>query len=180
MLFRIVRGVLVPYDPEWPKQFARAAAELRQLGDSDWLIEHIGSTAVPGIMAKPIIDVAVRIRDQEDFDDHRAGLEAGGWRIGSGVRSHRVMVYEPAGVRTRIAHFFPAADWETVNQRILRDWLLGHPADAARYEEAKLAAADAARLGKSSYNIGKTAVIQEIVDRARAERGLPSVSVYDK
>lgn len=130
--------------------------------------------------AKPIIDVAVRIADGEDFELHRDGLEAAGWRLGSGVRSHPVMIFEDAGIRTRIAHFFAAAEWAEVNQRILRDWLLQHPEDIELYEHAKHAAVDAARMGEESYNAGKTAVIQLLVDRARAARGLPSVSVYDK
>jgi GrpB-like predicted nucleotidyltransferase (UPF0157 family) len=55
------------------------------------------------------------------------------------------MVFEAAGVGTRIAHFFRQADWATVNQRILRDWLRTHPDDAQLYQSAKLAAAEAAR-----------------------------------
>ena len=172
--------MLVPYDPGWPQQFREIAAELLQLGNSAWLIEHIGSTAVPGMMAKPIIDVAVRIQDESDFEAHRPGLEDGGWRLGSGVRTHHVMVCERSGVRTRIAHFFEQAAWETANQRILRDWLTAHPTDALQYQVAKIAAMEATHAGTVSYSAGKTTVIQEIVDRARAERGLMSVPVYEK
>ncbi|PRB18329.1 GrpB family protein [Microbacterium sp. MYb62] len=172
--------VLVPYDPVWQRAFAVIAAELREQGDASWTIEHIGSTAIPGMSAKPVIDVAVRIADPADFTRHRPALENAGWQVGSGVRSHRVMVYEEDGVRTRIAHFFEAAEWDDVNQRILRDWLRENPADALLYERAKHAAVDAARMGEESYNAGKTAVLQLLVDRARAARGLASVSVYDK
>ncbi|MFK0402817.1 GrpB family protein [Microbacterium sp. NPDC090225] len=172
--------MLVAYDPSWPEQFAAAAAQLRSHGDSDWVIEHIGSTAIPGMRAKPIIDLAVRIADAADFERHRDSLESGGWRQGSAVRSHPVMVREQEGVRTHIAHFFAAADWDAVNQRILRDWLLENPADADRYRHAKCAAVAAAARGTSSYNAAKGPVIQEIVDRARAARGLPSVDVSDK
>lgn len=175
-----MRTVLVPYDPRWPEQFEDAAAELRRLGNAEWLVEHIGSTSIPGLMAKPIIDLAVLIRDRTDFDTHRLGLEAGGWQIGSGVRTHPVMLYESGGRRTHIAHFFAQANWDENNQRILRDWLSVHPADVARYESAKIAAAIAARENGASYNSAKTAVIQEIVDQARAKRGLPSVPVSDK
>ncbi|MGF6822720.1 GrpB-like predicted nucleotidyltransferase (UPF0157 family) [Microbacterium sp. ZKA21] len=169
--------MLVDHDPEWPRMFREIAAELRSLGDADWEIEHIGSTAIPGLKAKPIIDVAVRLVDADGLDVHLVRLEEAGWRIGSGVRTHPVLVFEPDGIRTRIAHFFPAEQWDDANQRILRDWLLSHPEDAARYQAAKEAAAAA---GRARYNAGKTAVIQEIVDRARAARGLASVPVYDK
>lgn len=171
---------LVPHDPTWAAAFESVAAELRECGNPNWVVEHIGSTAIAGMSAKPIIDVAVRIADEDDFEQQKTGLEAVGWRLGSGVRSHRVMVFEEDGVRTRIAHFFEAAEWAEVNQRILRDWLLQHPEDVELYERAKHAALAAARLGEDSYNAGKTAVIQIITDRARAARGLPSVSVSDK
>jgi len=172
--------MLVAYDRRWPQQFELIAAELRDLGDAAWVIEHIGSTAVPGMRAKPIIDVAVRVADESEFERYRPQLERGGWRVGSRVRTHPVMVFERERVRTRIAHFFTAEGWDAVNQRILRDWLISHPADARRYEQAKIAAEVAAQNGRGAYNAGKTAIVQEIVDRARLDRGMPSVAVYDK
>lgn len=172
--------MLVPYDLRWPAVFEEIAAELRAHGDPSWEIEHIGSTAVPGMRAKPIIDLAVRIEGTADFERHQAELEAIGWQIGSSVQSHPVMVFEEHGIRTRIAHFFLASDWETVNQRILRDWLRAHSDDADRYVHAKCDAVAAAARGTSTYNAAKTPVIQELVDRARASQGLPSVPVSDK
>lgn len=168
--------MLVPYDPAWPELFDRMAGELRAAGEREWLIEHIGSTAVPGMTAKPIIDLAVRIPDAEALESHRADLARAGWISGSSVRTHPVLIREEAGVRTGIAHFFVATEWDAVNQRILRDWLLTHPDDVSAYERVKREAA----VDASSYNAAKMHVIQEIVDRARAERGFPSVTVYDK
>ncbi|MFJ4998890.1 GrpB family protein [Microbacterium sp. NPDC088619] len=172
--------MLVGYDPTWPEQFESIAREIRTLGDADWLIEHIGSTAIPGMRAKPIIDLAVRIRDLEHFEHHSPALQAAGWRRGSSVRTHPVMILEPDGIRIAIAHFFFAGEWDAVHQRLLRDWLRSHPDDADRYAHAKCDAVAAAARGTSTYNAAKTPVIQEIVDRARAARGLPSVPVYDK
>lgn len=172
--------MLVPYDPRWPEQFEEIAVEIRANGNPSWLIEHIGSTAVPGMRAKPIIDLAVRIDSAEEFDAHRAALESIGWSLGSSVQSHPVMVFEENGIRTRIAHFFPSTDWDTVNQRILRDWLRAHPEDADRYSHAKCDAVAAAARGTATYNAAKTPVIQELVDRARAARDLPPVPISDK
>jgi len=172
--------MLVTYDPDWADQFASIASEIHRLTDGDLLIEHIGSTAIPGMRAKPVIDLAIRIRDLDDFEARCRLLEAAGWRRGSAVRTHPVMIREVGGIRTAIAHFFVAEDWDAANQRILRDWLLTHPDDADRYSHAKCDAVAAAARGRSSYNAAKTPVIQEIVDRARAARGLPSVPVYDK
>lgn len=172
--------ILVPYDPSWPQRFEEFAASIRTAGAEGWIVEHIGSTAVPGISAKPIIDLAVRIEEHQQFDAHRAGLEAAGWHVGSGIRTHPVMLWESAGERLAIAHFFGAAEWDLAPQRLLRDWLRAHPADVERYEHAKHDAARAAATGGVAYNAGKTAVIQEIVDRARAARGLRPSDVYDK
>lgn len=171
--------MLVEYDSDWPRLFDDAAEALRSAGNPAWTIEHIGSTAVPGMMAKPVIDIAVRLVDQGDLDHHRPGLERGGWRAGSGVRTHRVMLFEQGGARLRIAHFFTPEQWPNAHQRVLRDWLRTHPDDAARYQHAKQEAARRAT-GRRSYNDAKTAVIQEIMDRARAARGLPAVNVHDK
>lgn len=144
-------------------------------------IEHIGSTAIPGLSAKPIIDLAVRVEDEHDFERHRPGLERDGWRSGSGVRTHQVMLREQDGTRTHIAHFFVRTAWDEAHQRLFRDWLLAHPFDARRYEDVKRVAARAAAAGRAPYNAAKTAIVQEIVDRARAERCLPTgASVSDK
>jgi GrpB-like predicted nucleotidyltransferase (UPF0157 family) len=172
--------VLVPYDPRWPEQFRSAAADIHELGSSAWVIEHIGSTAVPGMTAKPIIDLAVRVEDERDFLRHRPGLERGRWRTGSSVRSHPVMVREVEGTRTHIAHFFERQLWPEVNQRLFRDWLLSHPRDARDYEAVKRSAADASTDDGVSYNEGKARFVQEIVDRARRQRGLPLGPVSDK
>ena len=171
---------LVPYDQQWPRRFDAIAAELREIGDADWTVEHIGSTAVPGMLAKPVIDVAIRVADGAEFERHAPQLVRAGWRVGSRVRTHPVMVFDERGERARIAHFFTAYEWDAVNQRIFRDWLIAHPADARRYEDVKVTAATNAEHGRGTYNAGKTAIIQEIVDRARRDRGMPSVSVNEK
>jgi len=172
--------MLVTYDPAWADRFAGIAAEISRMTNADWLIEHIGSTAIPGMRAKPIIDLAVRVGDLPEFEAHLPHLEAAGWRRGSGVRTHPVLIREKEGIRTAIAHFFVAGEWDAANQRLLRDWLIAHPDDANRYSHAKCDAVAAAARGQSTYNAAKTAAIQDIIDRARAARGLPSVPVYDK
>lgn len=169
--------MLVDYDETWPRRFAEVADELRRLGDPDWEVEHIGSTSVLGMRAKPIIDVAVRLGDSRDFAEHRPALEAAGWRVGSRVKTHPVMLREADGARTHIVHFFAPEEWAHANQRVFRDWLRVHPADAGRYEAVKI---EAATEGTVPYNAAKTAVVQEILDRARAALGLPSVQAYDK
>jgi GrpB-like predicted nucleotidyltransferase (UPF0157 family) len=128
-------------------------------------------------MARPIIDLAVCVPVLAAVDEQRAVLAGVGFLpIVAGPRTHRVLVRMSERQRTHIAHFFTAEQWDTCNQRIFRDWLITHPDDRAEYERAKWVAAGAGR----DYTAGKTAVVQEIVDRARATRGLPSVDVWDK
>jgi GrpB-like predicted nucleotidyltransferase (UPF0157 family) len=97
----------------------------------------------------------------------------------AGPRTHRVLVRRRGRVRSHIAHFFAADQWQACNQRIFRDWLRANADDRLRYERVKRAAAEQANGGRD-YTARKTAVIQEIIDRARAARGLPSVDVWDK
>ncbi|MBP3976877.1 GrpB family protein [Microbacterium sp. BLY] len=172
--------LLVPSDPSWPQRFEEFAASIRAAGADGWVVEHIGSTAIPGMSTKPIIDLAVRMNTPGEYEASRSELEAVGWRAGSGVRTHPVMIMAPAGERLAIAHFFTAGDWDLVPQRLLRDWLRTHPDDAERYERVKREAARAASERQISYNAAKTAVIQEIVDKAREARGLEPVDVDDK
>ncbi|WP_149083990.1 GrpB family protein [Microbacterium sp. 1S1] len=171
--------ILVPYDPSWPQRFEEFAASIRTAGAEGWIVEHIGSTAVPGISAKPIIDLAVRIEEHQQFDAHRAGLEAAGWHVGSGIRTHPVMLWESAGERLAIAHFFGAAEWDLAPQRLLRDWLRAHPADVERYEHAKH---DAARGGDRRRSLQRGKDRGHPGDRrqsAGSARPEPS-DVYDK
>ncbi|HVX47494.1 MAG TPA: GrpB family protein [Mycobacteriales bacterium] len=171
---------LVPYDPRWPAEFEAAAAQIRAVTGRTWLVEHIGSTSVPGLSAKPVIDLAVRVPDLQDVDAHQHDLVGIGFlAIAGGPLTHKVRVRVKDEQRTHIAHFFPPDQWAHCNQRIFRDWLIEHPEDRDRYEQAKRTAAGEAAGGRD-YTQRKTAVVQEIVDRARAALGLPRVDVWDK
>ncbi|SDT45336.1 GrpB family protein [Microlunatus soli] len=169
---------VVDYDASWPAAYARAAEQLRAVGTGRWLVEHIGSTSVPGLSAKPIIDLAVRVGSFDELDDRRQGLVDNGWlSLRRQPHGHRVRVKEVAGCRTHIAHFFTADQWETCHQRLFRDWLRSHSADAARYQELKLAAA--AEEDGSAYGARKQPLVLDIVNRARAARGLPPIDDLD-
>ena len=171
--------MLEEYDARWPQLFEEAAVELAAIHPT-WIVEHIGSTAIPGMAAKPTIDIAVRVGTLDEVNERSDGLAAIGWlHIARGPRTHLVLVRQEGLRRTHIAHFFTGEHWDTCNQRIFRDWLLTHPQDAARYLEVKRAAAVAATGGRD-YTARKTAVVRAIVDRARAARGLPVVDVWDK
>ena len=127
--------------------------------------------------AKPIIDLAVRVVDLGDVPRR---LEPIGWSsVPGGPRTHLVLVRHDGMRRTHIAHFFTEDQWDACHQRIFRDWLLEHPEDCQSYVDVKREAAAVATGGRD-YTARKTAVIQEIVDRARAARGLPPIDAWDK
>lgn len=172
---------VVDYDDRWPSLAEEACAELREsLPGLFTVIEHIGSTAVPGLAAKPVIDlmaaadslVQVTSRDgplgRLGFQRHDTGMP--GRLFYRRAENHR---------RAYHLHVVPAETWPTRNELLLRDYLRSHPADAQRYADLKRDLA--ARHDESgSYTRAKTELIQELTDRARAARGLPSVPVWEQ
>jgi GrpB-like predicted nucleotidyltransferase (UPF0157 family) len=70
---------LVPYDPAWPVRYVELAGSLQQVLGDHWQVEHIGSTSVPGLLAKPVIDLAVRIPEQETVHDNLRAFATARW-----------------------------------------------------------------------------------------------------
>lgn len=167
---------IVAYDEAWPERARAAMAEIRAaLGGVLVDIEHIGSTAVPGMSAKPTIDLMAAVEDLLTVDGRaldRLGYEP---RFNGMLDRLLFIRRTPDRRRTHILHVVETATWPHRNQRILRDHLRAHPEDAERYSRAKYAFATA-----PDYTRAKTELIQELTDRARAARGLPSVPVWEK
>ncbi|WP_345366904.1 GrpB family protein [Actinoallomurus liliacearum] len=172
---------VVAYDPAWPALAAAAIQELEQaLPGVMAEIEHIGSTAVPGLASKPIIDLMAAVTDLEIVERCQETLaELGYHRHFNGMVDRLLYVRAAGGVRSHILHVVTLESWPTRNQRILRDHLREHPGDVERYARLKRQIA-AAGIAPGDYARAKTALIQELTDRARAERGLPSVPVWEK
>ena len=171
---------LVAHDPSWAARFAAARDSLVDVLGSGWTVEHIGSTAVPGLVAKPVIDLAVRVPSGGTLTPYDDALTAVGWvEVGSSVTTHDVRMRLDGSVRTHIAHFFPADGWETAHQRLFVARLLTHDDERDRYAALKESLRAAGTWGRA-YTDAKGAFVQEVVDRARAERGLPPVVVTDK
>lgn len=170
----------MPYDPRWSDLFDAAASELHRHGDPDWPIEHIGSTSVPGLAAKPIVDLAVCVDDRASLDGHTDALEAVGWlSLAAGPRNHAVRIKQSeAGARTHIAHFFSHEQWDVCHQRLFASWLREHPDDRDRYARLK-GSLLASGLEGQGYTAAKAAFVQEVVDRAATTRGLPRIWLSD-
>jgi GrpB-like predicted nucleotidyltransferase (UPF0157 family) len=168
--------LVVDYDPTWPDRFAEQRdAILAAAAAHVVAIEHFGSTSVPGLAAKPVIDIVVAVRSLAGGGTALAeGVRPLGYLpLDSGMPGRLLLVRDELGVRTGHLHVVPTRRWELINERLLRDWLLAHPADRTATPPSKRALSD---LNSAAYTRGKTALIQEPVDSARAERGLPGAS----
>ena len=161
---------LVEYDPAWPALYAREEARIRGiLGDRVVAIHHTGSTSVPGLAAKPIIDITMVVPDPADEAAYVDDLTAAGYRLVIREKDwfeHRVL----KGPDTNInLHVFSPDNPEIERMVGFRDWLRMHDDDRELYERRKreLAAQDWKYV--QNYADAKTEVVEEIVGRA----GLP-------
>lgn len=161
--------MLVDYEGAWPVRFEREARRIRTaLGTRALLLEHAGSTSVPGLVAKPIIDVVLAVPDSTDEDDYVPALEAEGYALR--IREpdwyeHRMLRKADPSVNL---HVFSADCPEIDRMLAFRDHLRADAADRELYERTKrdLAAREWAYV--QDYADAKTEVIEEIVGRALA------------
>lgn len=158
---------LEEYNPEWPAQYDRLAREIRDaLGERLLLIAHVGSTSVPALAAKPIIDVVVAVADSADEPSYVPALEACGYRLT--IREpdwfeHRLL--KPPAINGNI-HLFSAGCEEIERMIRFRDWLRTHESERLLYESAKRRLAAQEWTYVQQYADAKSEVIGEIMGRA--------------
>jgi GrpB-like predicted nucleotidyltransferase (UPF0157 family) len=163
--------ILAAYDPEWPGLAARYADRLRALGPWIAAVHHIGSTSVPGLAAKPIIDLMPLAADLAVLDLHRPLVEALGyeWRGEFGIPGRRYCTLsDAAGVRMAQLHFFKADSPDAGRHIAFRDYLRAHPAAARAYEDEKRRARDLHPNDSHAYTDAKAAWIRETQAKALA------------
>ena len=163
-------------DPTRPRQYDRLAGRIRRaLGWRVLQLDHVGSTAVPGLAAKPVIDIDLTVADPGREQDYVPALEAAGFRLT--IREpwwhgHRMLQADEPPCNL---HVFGFDSPELIKHRIFRDWLRGNPGDRDRYAAAKRQAASEANAAGEhimQYNARKQQVIREIYRRAFAAAGL--------
>ena len=163
---------LVDYDPSWPAQFEREAERIRRaLGDTVVQLEHTGSTSIPGLAAKPIIDITLIVPSSADEASYVPRLEAEGYvlRIREpDWHEHRLLRGPDAEVNL---HVFSVGSVELERMVGFRDWLRTHPEDRDLYERTKRELAGRTWRHVQHYADAKTAVVEEIVARAGLPRG---------
>jgi len=168
--------VIVDHDPVWLAHFATLENRIRTaLGPLALAVEHVGSTAVPGLAAKPVIDIDLTVADPADESAYRSALEGAGFALvvrEPGWHEHRCFRLD---VPAANLHVFGPDCPETIRHRMFRDWLRGHRDDRDLYRQAKQAAAGATNDEGGTvmeYNARKEDVIRGIYGRAFAAAGL--------
>jgi GrpB-like predicted nucleotidyltransferase (UPF0157 family) len=167
---------IAEYDPRWPALFAEEAARLRGVLDPDLIIglEHFGSTAIPGMAAKPIIDILIAVRSlaeaRERFVEPLEELAYAFWADNPKTdRLFFVKGMPPYGER-RTHHVYivePTAEpWQRLG---FRDYLIAHPDEARRYTDLKRSLAAAHRSDREAYTDAKAAFVDEVMAKVRRE-----------
>ncbi|MFI6068533.1 GrpB family protein [Micromonospora sp. NPDC051227] len=130
--------VIEEYDRSWAHRFIAVRSSLTEaLGDLIISVEHIGSTAVPGLAAKPVIDVDLVIEDTAEEATYLPALERLGYRLvlrEPWWHGHRMLLSPAEDVNL---HVWPQGAPEPVRHRLFRDWLRAHPHDRERYAATK-------------------------------------------
>ncbi len=163
---------IVDYNPDWSQLFEREAERIRAaLGDRILLLEHVGSTSVLGLAAKPIIDLLLVVEDSADELSYVPALEAASYVLRvreSDWYEHRMFKGPDTDINL---HVFSLGCPEIERMLLFRDWLRSNASDRQLYECTKR---DLARLNwkyTQNYADAKTAVIEDILIRARVDVG---------
>jgi GrpB-like predicted nucleotidyltransferase (UPF0157 family) len=159
---------LVDYEPDWPRLYRREAERIRSLlGERVVRVEHIGSTSVPGLAAKPIVDVLLVVPDSADEAAYVPELEAAGYVLvirEPGWFQHRCFKGPDTDVNLHV--FSPGAQ-EIERYLLFRDRLRASPEDRARYQRVKRELAERDWTYVAQYADAKSEVVEEIIARAR-------------
>lgn len=161
---------LAEYDSAWPELFEREATRIRAaLGNAIVILEHVGSTSVPGLVAKPRIDILLIVQDSGDEASYVPAMEAAGHVLR--IREpdwHDHRVFKGPDTDTNVHVFSPGCS-EIERMVGFRDWLRAHDADRDLYADAKRNLAGRTWRWVQNYADAKTSVVEEIIARA----GLP-------
>jgi GrpB-like predicted nucleotidyltransferase (UPF0157 family) len=175
---RVVREEIsiVPYDPNWPQSFQKEKEHLLGCLPKGLIkrIEHFGSTAVPGLCAKPIIDILVEVTSLEQTKEKIVPiLESQGyeyfWRpsLFKGQAFYDFFIKRnEKGIRTHHIHMVESNLGNT-DELIFRDYLIGQPQTAAQYQSLKLSLAKSFPNDREAYTNGKTDFIVKVVVEAK-------------
>lgn len=168
---------IVEPDPSWPAQYEELARRIRgALGERVLDLEHVGSTSVPGLAAKPLIDIDLTVADSRDEAAYVPALEAAGFELRIREPSwHEHRCFGATAAPRAYLHVWSPDCPEAIRHRMLREWLRDHADDRELYAATKRAAAAATNAADGilmDYNQRKEPVIREILDRMFRAYGL--------
>jgi GrpB-like predicted nucleotidyltransferase (UPF0157 family) len=157
---------VVPYDAGWPAAYAAVEAQVRAaLGAAVLALDHVGSTSVPGLAAKPVIDVDLTVASSADEPAYLPALEAAGFvlRIREPAwEEHRLLTDPDLTVNL---HVFPQGAPELARHRMFRDWLRAHPDDREVYGAHKAELATRGFTDGMDYNNHKGALVYDLYEK---------------
>jgi GrpB-like predicted nucleotidyltransferase (UPF0157 family) len=169
------RGVvrIAPYTPEWRRLFESEKARI-EAAIGTWVldIQHVGSTSIPGMPAKPILDIAIAVRDFEEARACIAPLEQLGYeyRGENGIpRRHYFHKGTPAS-RTHHVHMLEIHSRQWEDQILFRDYLIRHPETAQEYAVLKQELAEQFPADRQAYLDGKTPLVERVLCLAKKEQ----------
>ncbi|MEU4837986.1 GrpB family protein [Nocardia testacea] len=161
---------IMPYDPVWPDMFARWGMGLRSaLGGAAARIDHIGSTSVPGLAAKPVIDIQISVASLESTGEFLGPLTGIGfvYRVDNPERTKRYF-REPQGQHRMHVHVRQLGSFSQQFPLLFRDYLRCHTSAATEYAAAKRRCAAQFRNDRPGYVQAKDAFVWDIIRRADA------------
>ncbi|OWR31242.1 hypothetical protein CDO73_07515 [Saccharibacillus sp. O23] len=160
---------LSEYTPDWPRRFEEEAAYLRDVyGELILRFEHFGSTSVPGMKAKPVIDMMVIVRDITVVDDYNPRMIAAGYDAAGewGIPGRRLL-RKGGEDRTHHIHFYEDGNPQIDRHLVVRDYLRAHADEAEAYSAIKEELASV-HLETSGYSLAKKAYVSDLEKRALA------------
>lgn len=161
---------VVPHNPGWRDAFeSEAKLVAAALGENVSAVHHMGSTAIPGIYAKPIIDLLVEVRDLTEVDRRSPAMGSNGYEVMGefGIPGRRYFRKDDEkGVRTHQVHVFEAGSAQVVRHLAFRDYMIAHPDDAQKYSELKRRLAEEHPQSMDAYMDGKDGFVKEMDRRA--------------
>lgn len=160
---------VVPHDPSWNDMFEAEAAALSSVLEGEVLvIHHIGSTAIPNIKAKPIIDILIEVREIEKVDDLAPEMSEIGYEAHGefGLPGRRYFTKNLGPTRTHNVHVYQRGNPEIERHLAFRDYMLSHPEDAQTYSRLKEELAKRFPTDIYGYMDGKDAFAKEMESKA--------------
>lgn len=163
---------LFPHSAEWAKEFEKEKRILKKiLGDDAIEIYHVGSTSIPGLMAKPIIDIAVGVKDEQTQIKLIPVLASFGYDIKDSIKEKGEILARkgPPELRTHYVHveILGSSKWE--EHILFKNYLIKHPEYIQKYQELKQKLAKECQGNRRLYTPQKDAFIKDVLQKARTE-----------